>query len=241
MKKYLKYISFCLVAAVSFTSCDSDDGYLPEPRQLNGYAYLSETTISPFDTNADLKIDLFSNNGVTFQSIEVLEDGQVIANPSASGESTTFNSSVFGDFASGDEFDVRLRSTLSNGTVAEDPFTVSVDDAITLDEDNPTALTLDSLANGAAVTYETFTHSATIDDVSLWLKKNSAGTYVESNSGLSTEGATVNFTDTDYADLGLAVNDTLYYTFRATSGDLSQDAEGEIVIEAPAEEESATE
>lgn len=223
-------MSFCLLAALSLSSCDTEDGYLPDPTNIGGYSYLSQRTISPFDTNTDLNIKIFTDDGVTAESIDVLEDGQVIGTAQVSGETATFNTSNLDSVATGKEsWSVRLRTTLSNGNVAEDPFTISVSDAVSVSGDNASEAILNSL-DTTSVTYETFTRSATIDGVDLMLKKNSDGTYMDSGADVSADGGTVVLGDTNYDQLNLQVHDTLYYKFVATSGDLSAEAESYIEI-----------
>ena len=229
MKKYFKYLSFGLLAAISLSSCDAEDD-LPQSTDVGGYSYLSQRSITAFDTNADLNINIFTAQGVTAQSIEVMQDGQVIGTANISGESATFNTSNLDSVATGkDSWPVKLKTTFSNGNVSEDSFTISAADVITLDGDNPSEVTLDSLST-VSLSYDTFTRSATIDDMSLWLKKNSDGTYTDSGVDVSADGGTINLSSTNYDQLNLEVNDTLYYQFNANSGSLSASAESYITI-----------
>jgi hypothetical protein len=78
--------------------------------------------------------------------------------------------------------------------------------------------------------YSTYTRSATIDDVTLFWKKNDAGTYAESNMVLDVDGDEINLGDIDYTEYDAKVNDTLYYKFVANSGALSQEIETKIAI-----------
>ncbi|MFZ0489716.1 MAG: hypothetical protein WAM00_05675, partial [Salegentibacter sp.] len=147
-----------------------------------------------------------------------------------SGESATFNTSNLDSVATGkDSWPVKLKTTFSNGNVSEDSFTISAADVITIDGDNPSEVTLDSLST-VSLSYDTFTRSATIDDMSLWLKKNSDGTYTDSGVDVSADGGTINLSSTNYDQLNLEVNDTLYYQFNANSGSLSASAESYITI-----------
>ncbi|MGA9326425.1 MAG: hypothetical protein WBV47_10280 [Salegentibacter sp.] len=229
MKKYFKYLSFGLLAAISLSSCDAEDD-LPQSTDVGGYSYLSQRSITAFDTNADLNINIFTAQGVTAQSIEVMQDGQVIGTANISGESATFNTSNLDSVATGkDSWPVKLKTTFSNGNVSEDSFTISAADVITIDGDNPSEVTLDSLST-VSLSYDTFTRSATIDDMSLWLKKNSDGTYTDSGVDVSADGGTINLSSTNYDQLNLEVNDTLYYQFNANSGSLSASAESYITI-----------
>lgn len=230
MKKHLKFLSLCLLVAIGFSSCDTDDdGTRDDAIYVGGYAYPSDRSITLFDTNANLNINLFTDAGVSVESVDIMQGGSVLTSATVSGETASFNSSVFGDIAVDDEFDLRVKTTLSNGNVVEDPFTVVVSKALELDEDNPTALSLSSLAD-ATLVYEISTFSATVDAASLWLKKNDAGTYADSGADVAINGEEVALSDTNYDELNLAVNDTLYYQFNVSSGTLSQSEEGMIVI-----------
>lgn len=238
MKTYFKYISLCLVLAIGFASCESDDGYREDPVDLEGYAYLSNRSISRFDRNSDLSIKLQTAEGVTAETVEILQGGEVIGTATVSGETASFNTSILGNFVFTDEdgvvhetgsYPIRIRTTYSNGNVSEDPFTVSVGKAISLDSDNPTTTTMDSLSN-VSLSYEVSTFSATVDNVSLMLKKNTDGTYIESGVDLSTEEGTVVLSETNYEDLDLQINDTLFYKFTATSGTLTDEVVSRVVI-----------
>jgi hypothetical protein len=240
MKKHFKSISLCILIAVGFSSCETDDNSLP-PTDLGGYAHLTDRTISLFDTNADLNLDLITNSGVTVTAVEILEDsldGAVIANAVVSGETASFNSSTLGEFVFIDDdsvaqptgsFPIFISSTLSNGKMAGDPATISVVDAISFDEDSPESVKfMDSTTT--ILSYSTFTHSATIDNVILSWKKNEAGTYMESDLVLDVDGDEINLADIDYDAFDAGANDTIYYKFVANSGDLSQEIVAEIAI-----------
>jgi hypothetical protein len=236
MKKHFKSISLCILVAVGFSSCTTDDNSL-DPTNLGGYAHLTDRTISLFDTNADLNLNLFTNSGVTVTAVEIQQDGAVIANAVVSGETASFNSSALGAFvfidkdtvahATGD-FPLFISSTLSNGKMAGDPATISVVNAISFDENPGSVMFMDSTTT--ILSYETFTHSATIDDVILSWKKNEAGTYAESDLVLDVDGDEINLADIDYAAFNAGANDTIYYKFIANSGDLSQEIVAKIAI-----------
>ncbi|MCG9970137.1 hypothetical protein [Christiangramia crocea] len=230
MKNYLRYISLSMVfASLLLTSCDEDAPF-EDPTYIGGYSYLADQNISVFDTNEDLTIDFFTDEGITINSVEVMLDGSSLTSATVSEDMATFNSSVFGDFQLDDEFDIMIESQLSNGNTAKDPFTVAVVKAIEVDDENPVELSLDSINNGAAIAYSTYTLSAPIDSAELFLKKNSDGTYSNSAAEVSTEGGEIKLMNTNYADLNLAVDDTLYYEFRATSGSMSQADDSYVVI-----------
>lgn len=122
---------------------------------------------------------------------------------------------------------LRLRANLSNGEVAERPFNITAVNSLSISPDNPEEATLSGL-DTTVVAYSVFNLEATVDDVDLHLKNGSEGTYIESGVDQIDGGVTLG--DTNYQALNLSVNDTLYYRFTATSGELSQTAENFIVI-----------
>jgi|25_taG_2_1085351.scaffolds.fasta_scaffold02345_3 hypothetical protein len=239
MKKYLKPISLSLIIAFGFASCDTDDeAFDNELVDLGGYATLSDNSISRLDRNTDLNIKLFTAEGVSVESVEILQDGSVIGSATVSGETATFNSSILGDFTFTDEdgaiqetgeYPITIQSMYSNGNMTNDPFTIEVNKAISLGEDNPSVTTMDSLSS-VELTYEVSTFSAGIDEVTLEFKKNNDGTYADSDMDLSTDEGTVELSETNYEDLGLGVNDTLYYRFTAASGDLTDVVSSHVAI-----------
>lgn len=226
MKKYLN-LSWCLLLVLGLASCDTEDDYL-ETKNIGGYATLSDRSISVFDTNEDLTINFFTAEGVTAESVEILQDGEVIGSGTVSGETGTFNTSLLGDLEV-DSYPIRIRTTYSNGNVSEDSFSVSVDDAIVLGEDNPSTTNMDDL-DDVTLAYEVSTFNATVDDVNLLLKANEDDAYVDSGVTLSNESGTVDLSDTNYADFNLSEGDTLYYKFVAESGTMTNEAEGTLAI-----------
>jgi len=236
MKKHFKSISLCILIAVGFSSCTKEDNRL-DPTDVGGYASLTDRTISVFDTNAELNLNLFSKSGVSVDAVEIQQDGAVIANAVVSGETATFNSSSLGAFVFVDEdtishdtgdFPLFISSTLSNGNKAGDPATISVVDAISFDEEPESVKFMDSTTT--ILSYTTFTQSAVIDSVTLYMKKNEAGTYTMSDLALDVEGDEINLADIDYAALNAKPNDTLYYKFVASSGSLNQAIVAKIAI-----------
>lgn len=229
MKKYLN-LSCCLLLALGFVSCNIDDEITIEQRgDIGGYAYLMDNSVSVFDTNEDLTIKIFNAEGVTAQSVDILQDGEVIGSGTVSGETATFNTSILGALETG-SYPVRIRTTYSNGKTSEDAFTVSVDHAIFLGE-NPTEATMDSISS-VELSYEVSTFGANVDDVTLSVKEGSESSYQATGLDLPTSEGTVEISEIDLAGLGinLAVNDTLYYQFTATSGALSDSAESHVAI-----------
>lgn len=230
MKKQFRYLSFLLLV-MGFVSCEADDETDLPTENVEGYVHLRDRKISTLDQNEELKLSLFTNNGVQIQSITIEdEDGNVIATPTISGDTlATFNSSTLGDLS--ESIDVRVVSILSNGKIANDFAAIKVYDAVKLGGDNPTSFSIDSLASAStALSYDISTFRASVDKVDLFLKKNSKGTYMNTNHDLSTEEGTVVLNSTNYETLNLAVNDTLFYKFAASSGSVTKETEGNIII-----------
>lgn len=242
MKQYFKFFSFCLMVTFGFTSCDTTDEESMDDRHrdLGGYAHLVNTRISQFDTDSDLTIDLFTANGVSVETVEIIQDGSTIGTATVGEETATFNSSILGDIETGNTFPIRIRATLSNGNIAEQPFTVRVVNSLSVSSNNPEEAALSELPD-AEVSFSTFTIGAPIDNVEMHLRRGSQGTYTDSGvSDFECTAAgqcTVTIGETNYESLNLAVNDTLYYRFTAASEELSQSAEDYIVIVEEPEED----
>jgi hypothetical protein len=231
MKKHFKSISLCLLIAVGFSSCTTDDNSL-DPTNLGGYAHLTDRKISVFDTNTDLNLNLLTASGVTVEAVEIMQDGSVIANAVVSGETASFNTSTLGALETG-SISLFISSSLSNGKKAGDPASIRVADAISFvdTDDQPLPESVKFMDTTTTIlAYSTYTRSATIDDVTLFWKKNDAGTYAESNMVLDVDGDEINLGDIDYTEYDAKVNDTLYYKFVANSGALSQEIETKSAI-----------
>lgn len=235
MKKQFKFLSVLFLATALF-SCEGDDETAIATEEVGAYSYLVNRNISIFDTDETLNIDLFTSNGVQVESIEIITaEGSPITTGTISGETATFSTSTLGDLEailnSEDEgsISVRIVSQLSNGKELNDPATITVYDAIELDEDYPTAVKfMDSTSTKLG--YSIFTYAAPIDNVSLFWKKNADGTYADTGATLDTEEDQIDLADIDYDAYDLAINDTLYYKFVVESGTMSQELETEIAI-----------
>lgn len=228
MKNNIKYLGICLLLSICFTSCEADDNINHPTRDLGGYAYLVDNKISIFDRDAELEIKFFTAAGVDVESMEIIQGGSVIASGTVNGETATFNASKLEELEVGSQ-SLRIRTTYSNGDVSEDPFSIAVRKVISLGTENPSTTTLDSLSN-VSLSYEIFTLSAGVDDVSLMIKKNADGSYIQSGVDLSTEEGTVVLSETNYENLDFQANDTLYYKFTATSGSLTDEIVSTVVI-----------
>lgn len=227
MKTYIN-LTWCLLLVLGFTSCDTDDDFLPTS-SIGGHAVLSDRSITVFDTNEDLTVNFFTAEGVTAESVEIVQDGQVIGSGTVSGETATFNSSVFGGLEAG-SYPITIRTTFSNGDVSDSPTSLSVGQAISLG-DNPSTTNMDDL-NDVELSYEVSTFGATVDDVMLEVKEGSEATYQNTALDLSTAGEAVALSSIDFDALGidLQVGDTLYYRFTATSGTLTDSASSSLAV-----------
>ena len=242
MKNIFKYISLCLIAVVGLSSCEPDDnGYRDENREVGGYAHLQTRSLTIFDFDQDLSIDLITAEGVTVESVEIVEDGSVISTADVSGETATFNAADLGAYEAGDSFGVIVRTNLSNGEVSEEPATININEAVALGDDNPEEAPINML-DDVELEYSVTTTSAPIDGVSLWVKNGEDAEYTEVVTDLDTESGSVSMGDIDYSGLNLEVGDVIFYQFAATRGELTEGAEGEIeVLEEEEEEEDEEE
>lgn len=228
MKNIIKNISLGLFMGLVITSCDNDD-YFEEDADIGGYAFLADQEISVFDTNSDITIDLFTAEGVNVEEVEILQDSSVIATATISDSTATFNSSALGALEAG-SYPIQVRSTLSNGEIVEDSFSIMVADAIELDGDNPTNVRfMDTTSSSLAFT--TFSQSATIDNVSLFQRTNQDTTFTDTGMTFDVTGGEINLGEIDYEGLGVGVGDTIFYRFEAQSGDLNQAVETQVVIQ----------
>ena len=222
MKKIIKLMSLGFLVALGVTSCEpAEDDIRPEPRELGGYAYLTDRTISSFDQNENLKINLFTAEGVEVESVEIVQDGEVLGSATVSGETASFNASILGDIEAGDSFPVTVRTTLSNGNVAEDPLTIAVVDAISLDEVPESVRFMDTTTN--ILSYITFADYATIDQVSLYFR-GADDEYSLIADDLDIKEGEINLGAFDFEGTGLTPGDTIYYRLVAESGEFSEEA-----------------
>ncbi|GAL63427.1 hypothetical protein JCM19300_1773 [Algibacter lectus] len=161
--------------------------------------------------------------------------GANTVNANVSAETATFNSSLLGTLIGNEEdgIDINVVSTLSNGNPYSKDFTVKITKALSL-EKGLDAIIYDTAVEDTLI-FEASTKSAVIDNISLEWKKGKEGTYAPTTplgSPLNVDGDTIiftNFTDTSYG-YNLAVKDTLYYRFIATSGTLTDSLETYIPI-----------
>jgi len=218
MKNILKYISFCLIAVVGLSSCEPDDnGYREEPRDVGGYAYLQTRSLTVFDFDQDLNIELFTYEGVTVESVEIVHDDNVISTANVSGDMATFNAADLGEFEAGDSFPVRVRTNLSNGEVSTEPATISIGNSVALGDNNEEASI--NMLDDVELEYSVSTTSAPIDEVNFWVKNGEDAEYMMIEGlDLDTAEGSVSMSDFDYSGLDLEVGDTFFYQFAATRG-----------------------
>jgi hypothetical protein len=227
MKKYFKYICLCSLA-IGLYSCDEDDDLSFEAAGAN--TVLVDNEISVFDQNEDLTIRLLPYDS-EFQSVEIAKSGgNVITEATILDDSTaTFNTSTLGELTAGENFDISIVSTLSNGQVLSQPFSIAVTDAITLANNPGMVRYLDTTAT--ALSFNTSTFSAPVDNVSLFRRTNLDTTFMDIGETFEVEGDEIDLGDIDYEELGVSVGDTIFYRFEAQSGELKQSVDTQVVIE----------
>lgn len=231
MQQYLKYISLCLLLIAGFSSCDIDDdeNELRDIIDLGGYAYLTDRSISVFDTDEQLNIDLFTNDQIQVESVEIIQDGQVVTEATISGENATFSASALGDLETGESYPIRIRANLSNGEIAEALATINVRSAVMVDEAPEVIRFQDTTST--LLSFSTFTRYAQVDNLTAFWKINSDGTYMELDEDFDPEGGEIDLGDLDYEEMNLRPGDTLYYRFDAQSGNRTESVETAIPVQ----------
>lgn len=240
MKRYIKYLSFCLLAGVGLSSCDSDDnGYKDDPVDVGGYAYLQDRNITVLDQNETVTINLFTDDNVQVESVAIEDgDGNQIATATVSGETATLNTSSLGDFMFGDDndevtgsFPLTIVSTLSNGQVVRDNATISVGHAVHVDGPEQVQFMDGTASDDVVLSYSVDTFGAPVDDVTQEFRIGAEGEYQvdQINPAQGTEGE-IDFAAFDYEAYGLQPGDTLYYRWTATSGGLTDQATTSVVV-----------
>ena len=220
----------CLLAVGLYSCEQDDDGVVINDDASAANVVLLDNSISSLDENEDLSIRLISE-GVEFESVEIQgSEGNVLTEATVVSDSTaTFNASALGDIEAGDAMDVWIVSTLSNGEMLRQPATVTVTDAIML-EDNPGMVRyLDTTAT--SLSFSTSTFAAPVDNVSLFRKTTADEDYVDTGETFNVEGDAINLGEINYEELGVGVGDTIFYRFEAESGELNQAVETRVVIQ----------
>jgi len=220
-------ILFILPICVLF-SCTEDEGEISYA-DLGANIVLNTSSISNLDENHTMEFSILTADDVTVTDM-VVTKGASSTNATISSETATFNASLLGTLIGNEEdgIDINVVSTLSNGNPYSKDFTISVTKALSLEQG------LDAITYNTAVSdtliFEASTKSATIDNISLEWKNGIEGTYAPTTplgSALNVDGDEIIFTNFTSASYGynLAVKDTLYYRFIATSGTLTDSLE----------------
>ncbi|MEL0652937.1 hypothetical protein V6246_16060 [Algibacter sp. TI.3.09] len=238
---------FFILPICVLISCNEDEGEI-DYADLGANIVLNTSSISNLDENHTMEFSIITADDVTVTDMEVAI-GTTTVNASLSGDTATFNSSLFGTLnrfkvddpeTSQDESKEKISSveantisTLSNGNPYSKDFTVKITKALSLEKG------LDAIIYNTTVEdtliFKASTKSAIIDNISLEWKKGKEGIYAPTTplgSALNVNGDEIifsNFTDASYG-YNLTVKDTLYYRFIATSGTLTDSFETYIPI-----------
>lgn len=230
--KHIYKISACLVLSLCIWACSSDDD-IDGVRDINALPQLNsdDGTISVFDTNRLITIDIKSFDGVSISSMEVLSGDTKVADVTINGETGTFNTSSLlntNSLATGTR-DLILRYTTSDGLTATVPISLEIDKSISITR-SPARVPLKSNREENFVTFETFTAGATIDDVEAFYKIGEEGMQINTGLSFNTEKDSINLNDRDYLDYGVEIGDTLFYDIVASSGALTDTISTSIIF-----------
>ncbi|MBU2947549.1 hypothetical protein [Zobellia uliginosa] len=227
-------IFYILPICVLF-SCSEDDGAITN-YDLGANVILSPSSLSNLDENHTMELSLLTADDVTVTGVKVTK-GESTVDATISGNLATFNSSLLGTL-NGEEqeedgIDITTVTSLSNGLPYSKDFNVAITKALSL-EKGLEAITYNSSVEDT-LSFAASTKSAIIDNISLEWKNGEEGTYAPTTplgEALDVDGNEIifaNFTDESYG-YNLAVKDTLYYRFIATSGSLTDTLETYIPI-----------
>ncbi|SFD41567.1 hypothetical protein [Algibacter lectus] len=224
---------FFILPICVLISCNEDEGEI-DYADLGANVILKTSSISNLDENHTMEFSIITADDVIVTDMAVTKGANTV-NANVSAETATFNSSLLGTLIGNEEdgIDINVVSTLSNGNPYSKDFTVKITKALSL-EKGLDAIIYDTAVEDTLI-FEASTKSAVIDNISLEWKKGKEGTYAPTTplgSPLNVDGDTIiftNFTDTSYG-YNLAVKDTLYYRFIATSGTLTDSLETYIPI-----------
>ncbi|WP_159090623.1 hypothetical protein [Aquimarina aquimarini] len=251
MKTLIKSI-FATSLILSMVSCADDEDPGATGTTVGATVRLAETEISTFDINEELTLNLTGDAQIT--TISIVKKGQnhpddnapfssdeSIGNATVSGDVATFNTSsllpfVFpgktdGTTASSGSFplDFLYEGGSISPAVAEQILTVNKVINIT---EEVSAIKHKDTASDNIIKYVAKTAGATIDGITVTWKNGSAGAETDISSEFAIASGEIDLKDRAYInDYGLAVGDTLIYTFTVTSGTLSDTAEVVIPID----------
>jgi len=228
------------ISSIIAVSCDSDDDV---PYTVgNSLALLEEDQISFFDINELITFNISELSASTaLTGLEVLIDDVKIADGTIVDEVTaTISSSSLlpfefegadGEITNTGTFDLLVLSTEANGEVGRNELSLDVVKPLSFSNEINSVVYGDVTTENSEVGFETFTSGAVIDEVIVSWRKGIEGTYVEDTAkSFNVAGDFLDLNDLDYIDYGLAVNDTLYYQFTATSGVLVDTVETSVVL-----------
>jgi hypothetical protein len=219
---------FFILPICVLISCNEDEGEI-DYADLGANIVLSTSSISNLDENHTMEFSIITADDVIVTDMVVTKGANTV-NANVSAETATFNSSLLGTLTGNEEdgIDINVVSTLSNGNPYSKDFNIAITKALSL-EKGLDAIIYDTAVKDTLI-FEASTKSAVIDNISLEWKKGKEGTYAPTTplgSPLNVNGDEIifaNFTDASYG-YNLAVKDTLYYRFIATSGTLTDSLE----------------
>lgn len=219
---------FFILPICVLISCNEDEGEI-DYADLGANIVLSTSSISNLDENHTMEFSIITADDVIVTDMVVTKGANTV-NANVSAETATFNSSLLGTLTGNEEdgIDINVVSTLSNGNPYSKDFNIAITKALSL-EKGLDAIIYDTAVEDTLI-FEASTKSAVIDNISLEWKKGKEGTYAPTTplgSPLNVNGDEIifaNFTDASYG-YNLAVKDTLYYRFIATSGTLTDSLE----------------
>jgi len=219
---------FFILPICVLISCNEDEGEI-DYADLGANIVLNTSSISNLDENHTMEFSIITADDVIVTDMVVTKEANTV-NANVSAETATFNSSLLGTLTGNEEdgIDINVVSTLSNGNPYSKDFNIAITKALSL-EKGLDAIIYDTAVEDTLI-FEASTKSAVIDNISLEWKKGKEGTYAPTTplgSPLNVNGDEIifaNFTDASYG-YNLAVKDTLYYRFIATSGTLTDSLE----------------
>jgi len=235
--KNIKIILFLFALIAFLVSCDQDDESDLTGLDIGGNITLSTTSISEFDVNKDLKFNLLSKSGVTFDEIKVYKGDTEIAEAVIDNgtNSAIFNSSTLGDFNFPDDedededdktgvYEINTKSKISNGKTFLNLFTINVLKELTMDDEVASVINADDTE--IEISFKTRTDMADLDFVKVFWKKNYDGDFAEDTDFVFNQDNKALVFD-QVADMqtkySLAINDTIYFKFTTQKGTLTDE------------------
>lgn len=224
MKKYINHFLF-LGLLLGVASC-SEDTFDPRYYGNLGQTVLKDNKISTLDANQDIILNPISlKAGVTVSKVEIYntDKSTKLSDATMSGSKTTFNTSVLGNLVAGKSHDLVLTTNFSDGTKVDTPYSLAIGDGITMTKEVSNIRYLDTTKT--TIKFETYKVYATVSKVELYTKKGAKGTYVLNNKVLKVDSDEIDLGKIDFTNL--AVNDTVYYKFKAIAATTNATSEVE--------------